>query len=292
MGRLIFLSLILISACKQANTPADLKTAEQIVWIEGGEVTIGNLEQSNAQPLFTQKVKGFWMQKYEVSVAEFARFVAATHYITLAERNGGSYIFDTSNKDSADFPAAPWWKFKPHISWKTNMDSTSLLPVTHIAYEDACAYCNWKNMRLPTEIEWEFAAQKNEVKDSHFNIWQGSFPYLNLNSDGFEKAAPIGSFEAGKLGIYDLQGNVWEWCQDPYHERAYQFAQQWETSSNKPIVPQYFDSFSPDDTTFVIRGGSYLCSANFCTGYKPSTRMRSSAQSTFEHIGFRCVKDQ
>lgn len=290
MGRLILVSFLLFTACKNTNTPTNLETAEQIVWIEGGEVTIGNLEQSNAQPLFSQKVKGFWMQKYEVSVAQFALFVAATHYVTLAERNGGSYVFDASNKKSEDFPDAPWWKFESQVSWRTNMDSSSFLPVTHIAYEDACAYCEWKNMRLPTEIEWEYAAQKNETKGNSFNIWQGPFPYQNLKTDGFEKTAPVGSFSAGNLGIYDLQGNVWEWCQDPYHENAYQFAQQWESPSNRPIVPHYFDSFSPNDTTFVIRGGSYLCSDNFCTGYKPTVRMRSSAKSTFEHIGFRCVK--
>lgn len=298
MGRLAMLLIVFIFSCQpKSKPPTTIEEAEKVIWVEGGTFIMGNQHQLDAQPLFEQKVDGFWMHAYEVSNAQFYAFAAATNYITLAERNGGSYVFDSNIKDqdSTRLKDAPWWKFQLNAHWKNpsgrnEIDvKNSFLPATHIAYEDACAYCAWKGMRLPTEMEREYTAQKDEHANN-FNHWQGNFPYQNTLNDGFEMLAPIGSFPAGKIGFYDLKGNVWEWCVDPYHTQAYSLGSQWKSKSSQPLTPKYFDLNSPHDTTYVIRGGSYLCSDNFCQGYNPSQRMRASATMTFAHIGFRCVK--
>lgn len=270
------------------------QTDSNLVWVEGGIMTIGNEEFTDAQPTFEVNVKGFWIQQREVTNKEFEDFVKATNYKTLAERNGGSYVFSTQ-RDSNDLEGADWWKFNENASWKNPYGNDSLPdnfaqhPAVHIAYEDACAYCEWLNMRLPTEIEWETAARQNgEVEN--YNIWQGNFPDYNTISDGFLFTAPVESFSPGTLGIYDMQGNVWEWCLDPYHQNAYFYAKQWGANSDESIVPRYYDEFSPDEETRVIRGGSFLCAENSCSGYKIGIRMRSSVKMTFQHIGFRCAK--
>ena len=236
------------------------------------------------------------MQKYEVTNAQFGVFVKASGYITLAEKNGGSYVFDPNAKaDTMSIPGAPWWKYTSAANWKNPQGNKNIttennyLPVAHIAYTDACAYCDWLGMRLPTEAEWEFAARGDGEKIEQ-NIWQGNFPYENKNLDGFSKTAPVGSFPPGKNGLYDINGNVWEWCADYYHASWYIMAVQLPIGLRSNGPDRAYDPSSPYDETRVIRGGSFLCSDNYCTGYLPFTRMRSSVERTFEHIGFRCVK--
>lgn len=289
MGRLV-LFLFFCSATCFAQQQNDL------IRIKGGRITIGTVEQPDAQPLFDVHVTHFRMQRYEVTNAQFSDFVIKTGYRTRAERNGGSYVFDPSlRNDSTTLIDAPWWRYTQGANWKHPEGIASDIvgkenhPVVHIAYEDACSYCEWLGMRLPTEVEWEYAAKKNgnEVLK---NIWQGSFPEYNSSEDGFERTAPVGSFLAGKLGLFDMPGNVWEWCRDPYHQHAYTFARKWKVDSSKPLVPNYFDEQSPHEETRVIRGGSFLCAENYCKGYEPAQRMRSSVKMTFSHIGFRCVK--
>lgn len=266
------------------------------VRIKGGTTIIGNPEQPDAQPSFSVKVSDFRMQQHEVTNAEFAVFVKQTGYVTLAERKGGSYVFyENVSEDSSTLQGAPWWKFQTGISWKrprgihSTIDGFERHPVVHIAYEDACAYCEWLGMRLPTEVEREYAARKNGEEPSK-NTWQGTFPVHDSAEDGYKGTAPVGSFGAGKAGLYDMQGNVWEWCLDPYHQNAYYFAEKWPVSSSEPLVPFYFDEHSPMEETRVIRGGSYLCTDQYCKGYEAGMRMRSSVKMTFSHIGFRCVK--
>lgn len=290
MGRLILIVLLFISFVCAAQKANDL------IWIKGGKTIIGNLEQSDAQPLFPAKINGFWMQKYEVTNAQFLKFVTNTGYTTLAERNRGSYVFNSSlEEDSTTLENAVWWKFEQGASWKhpggiqSSINGKEEHPVVHIAYEDACAYCEWLGMRLPTEVEREYAAKENGNEPLK-NIWQGVFPEDNLKTDGFYETSPVGSFQAGNLGLFDMQGNVWEWCMDPYHQNAYYFAEKWKKTSSAPLVPEYFDENSPDEETRVIRGGSFLCAENYCRGYEYNKRMRSSVKMTFSHIGFRCVK--
>lgn len=263
----------------------------KLILVKGGKTIIGNNEKLDAQPLFPVKVTDFWMQQHEVTNAEFSVFVEQTGYITLAEKNGGSYVFSDSI-DSIFIDA--WWKFQTGINWKHPINSFSTIdsirnhPVVHIAYEDACAYCQWLGMRLPTEIEREYVALKNQEQEK--NTWQGEFPVKNFIEDGYATTAPVGSYKPGKLGFFDLQGNVWEWCLDPYHQNAYFFAKKWGVQSSQPIVPEYFDEFSPNEETRVIRGGSFLCAENYCKGFEPTVRMRSSVKRTYAHIGFRCVR--
>ncbi|NGF74295.1 formylglycine-generating enzyme family protein [Fluviicola sp. SGL-29] len=289
MGRLV-LFLFFCSATCFAQQQNDL------IRIKGGRITIGTVEQPDAQPLFDVHVTHFRMQRYEVTNAQFSDFVIKTGYRTRAERNGGSYVFDPSlRNDSTTLIDAPWWRYTQGANWKhpegiaSDIAGKENHPVVHIAYEDACSYCEWLGMRLPTEVEWEYAAKKNgnEVLK---NIWQGSFPEYSSAEDGFERTAPVGSFLAGKLGLFDMPGNVWEWCRDPYHQHAYTFAKKWKVDSSQPLVPNYFDEQSPHEETRVIRGGSFLCAENYCKGYEPAQRMRSSVKMTFSHIGFRCVK--
>lgn len=292
-----FFSVCWVTA-QESHVPTSLKQAQTMVWVKGGETTIGNSKEADAMPLFTAQVKGFWIQKYEVTNAQFKTFVKATGYKTLAENQGGAYVFLPHHpKDSTSLPSAPWWHFVKGANWKHPEGGNSTLndkmwyPVVQIAYKDALAYCKWANLRLPTEVEREYAARKNGIVQ-HKNIWEGNFPYTNANTDGYLRTAPVGSFSAGKLNLFDMQGNVWEWCKDPYNENAYHYAKETNPPSNQPLVPRYFDENSPNVETRVIRGGSFLCAKNYCKGYVLGRRMRSSVNTAFEHIGFRCVKSQ
>lgn len=259
---------------------------------------MGNEKLADASPALEQEVSDFYLQKYEVTNAQFRKFVEATGYKTLAERNGGSYVFTVPfQEDSFSIPNAPWWHFVKQASWKNPTGKKHLEvtndfePATHIAYEDACAYCDWLDMRLPTEAEWEYAATLNgEVSEK--NIWQGNFPYENKTEDRFERTSPVGSFLAGKLGLHDMNGNVWEWCADYYHADWYKLAENLSIKERKNGPKKPYDPYTLYDTVRVIRGGSYLCADNFCTSYRPFTRMRSDVKMTFGHIGFRCVRDK
>lgn len=294
---LLCASLCSFFSCNQASDiPQNIEEANELVWIEGGKYQMGDENTPDAYPLIAQEIQGFWMHKYEVTNAQFNEFVNATHYITLAEKNGGSYVFvENGVEDSLSIPGAPWWRYRQAASWRNPRGDKNIKgihdfsPVTHIAYEDACAYCDWLEMRLPTEAEWEFAAQQNgEVPDK--NIWQGNFPYENKNSDGFIYTSPVGSFPAGKKGLHDINGNVWEWCSDYYHANWYVMANQLPFNERYKGPKKPYDPSAPYDSARVIRGGSFLCAENYCTGYLPFTRMRSQTDMTFGHIGFRCVK--
>lgn len=278
--------------------PKNITEASNVILIKGGSITMGNEDIPDAQPTFKVKVKPFFAQQYEVTNAQFQEFVNATHYPTLAERSGGSYVFRPENSDTINaIQDSPWWIFELGANWKhpsgrnTDLAGKEWHPVVHIAYEDAYAYCEWLNMRLPTEVEREYITQKNGTSKD-INIWQGKFPIQNTLEDGYYRTSPVGSFPAGQLGLYDVQGNVWEWCLDPYHQNAYHYASDTKINSNQPLVPKYYDLDSPDEETRVIRGGSFLCNDSYCCGYLPNRRMRASIKMTFEHIGFRCVRDR
>lgn len=148
-------------------------------------------------------------------------------------------------------------------------------------------------MRLPTEAEWEYASRADgEKKTGDRNTWEGIFPVENSLEDGFEGTSPAGSFPAGKAGLHDISGNVWEWCADRYHEGWYVLAQDIPLVQRRYGPKLGYDPTLPYGETFVIRGGSYLCAENYCTGYLPFTRMRSDTSMTFGHIGFRCVRSR
>ena len=222
----------------------------------------------------------------------------------------GSLVFKATTGPVDLRDLSQWWEWTVGANWKhpdgplSNLDNRMEHPVVHISLDDALAYANWAGKRLPTEAEWEWASMGG-LEDPKYpwgdlsisqaanlaNFWQGIFPYKNELSDGFEKTAPVRSFPANGYGLYDMAGNVWEWCSDKYRHDTYALEKSPAEIVN-PLGPDTsFDPAEPLAEKFVIRGGSYLCSESYCSGYRVSRRMRSTRDSGFGHTGFRCVKD-
>jgi len=238
----------------------------------------------------------FYIDQYEVSNADFKAFVDATGYQTVAEKaidweelrqqvppgtprpdsallEPGALVFTAVDGpvDLRDY--SQWWTWTPGASWRQPEGPGSSLqgrmnhPVVLVAWTDARAYADWAGKRLPTVQEWERAAAGSSevIKEGTFiaNIWQGAFPYLNRASDGYASTAPGGSFPPNDKGLYDMQGNVWEWTATTAEPRG----------------------------SHVMKGGSFLCHDSYCSGYIPQRHMQSSDDSAFNHVGFRCVQD-
>jgi len=321
------------SAAYSATIPDSL-IQKNMLWIEGGEFIMGtndNEAYEVERPAHRVKVSGFWMDSTEVTNLQFQDFVKATGYVTLAERKPDweeikKQIPPGIDKPSEDMlvpaslvfvpPASvnnmsdisQWWQLIPATSWKHPEGPQSTLegrwdhPVVHVAYEDAVAYATWAGKRLPTEAEWEYAAQGglqdaryawgNEfmIKGKHMaNTYQGIFPVSDNQQDGYAGTSPVGSFLPNNYGLYDIIGNVWEWTSDWYDAHAYK-----KISSDKIIVnpagPE--KCYDPEDAYAIKRvtkGGSYLCSVNYCVNYRPSARRGTPYDSGSSNIGFRCV---
>lgn len=306
-----------------------------MVYVPAGTFTMGGKSDQAYSDEFPRRkvsISSFFMDKTEVTNRQFKAFVAATGYVTLAERPivwddikaqlpegtpkpadslllPGSLVFTPTGGpvDLANF--ALWWQWIVHASWKHPEGPGSDLagrmdhPVVHIALEDAQAYAGWAGKRLPTEAEWEWAAMGgqedvkypwgNEPIEKAYdkaNFWQGFFPYENLEEDGFYGSAPVKSFPANGYGLYEMAGNVWEWCQDKYHYKAYEESSQ--DVIKDPAGPgRSLDPAEPYVEKYVIRGGSFLCNDSYCSGYRVSRRMKTTKDSGHNHTGFRCVKD-
>jgi sulfatase modifying factor 1 len=205
--------------------------------------------------------------------------------------------------------ASQWWTWTSGANWKHPQGPASSIkgkdnyPVVHISWDDASAYAKWAGKRLATEAEWELAARGGLVDKKYFwgdedpekgkpkaNIWQGNFPYLNKAIDKYKAVAPVKSFAPNKFGLYDMAGNVWEWCSDWYAPEYYK--ELGKGLSANPKGPA--KSYDPMEATVpkrVVRGGSFLCNASYCKGYRVTARMKSSPDTGLEHTGFRCVAD-
>lgn len=304
-------------------------------FIKGGTFMMGgDNSQASADeyPKHKVQVNSFWMDATEVTNAEFAKFVKATHYITTAEKKpdweemkktlppgtpkppdsslvAASLVFHQTSGpvDMNDY--SQWWSWVKGADWKhpegpgSSIEGKENYPVVQVSWYDAIAYCKWAGKRLPTEAEWEFAARGglenqiypwgNEPINSgkpKANSWGGKFPYYNDDKDGFIKLAPVKSFAPNGYGLYDMAGNVWEWCSDWYDANYYQTFG--NTVAINPNGPQESnDPMEPYTPKRSLRGGSFLCNDSYCSGYRVARRMKSSPDTGLEHTGFRCVRD-
>jgi formylglycine-generating enzyme len=310
-----------IKHLRDATVAASSPLSGDMVWIAPGKFTMGaNDGQEDEKPLHDVKVDGFWMDKTEVTNEQFARFVAATGYVTVAERiptatdfpgvpaenlkAGAATFTPPPQAVSLDNPAQ-WWSYTPGASWRhpsgpnSGIEGLEKYPVVQVCWDDAMAYGRWAGKRLPTEAEWEFAARGGRVHETYVwgrekvpggkwmaNIWQGAFPGENTGEDGFKGTAPVGSFPANGYGLFDMAGNVWEWCADWYRADYYQKS----PHQNPPGPETSLDPDEPGVMKRVTRGGSFMCSDLYCKGYRPSARMKTSPDTALANTGFRCAR--
>jgi formylglycine-generating enzyme required for sulfatase activity len=201
-----------------------------------------------------------------------------------------------------------WWSWIPGANWRhpegpeSSIAGKETYPVVHVSWEDASAYAKWLGRELPTEAQWEFASRgglsaKKYAWGDEFqaggqyqaNTWQGHFPESNSADDGFPRLAPVRSFPPNGYGLYDMIGNVWEWCSDWYRPDTYRLRTGLPTVANPKGPESSYDPEEPYQPKRVTRGGSFLCSANYCTNYRPSARRGTATDSGMSHLGFRCV---
>jgi sulfatase modifying factor 1 len=294
-----------------------------MVWIPGGTFQMGGTKgQPDELPVHEVSVDGFWMDQTEVTNEQFDRFVRATRYVTVAEQQPdpklfpdvppeklvpGSIVFRPPPGEVSLENHSIWWEYLPGANWRHPEGPNSTIagrekhPVVHVCWFDASKYAEWSGKRLPTEAEWEYASRggasgrpyvwgDDKLPENKWqaNIWQGRFPSENTAEDGFRGTAPVASFAPNGYGLYDMAGNVWEWCQDWYLPQYYA-----ESPSQNPKGPDTsFDPNEPGVAKRVQRGGSYLCSDVYCSGYRPSARMKASPDTGLSHTGFRCVRSQ
>ncbi|MFA6209257.1 MAG: formylglycine-generating enzyme family protein [Candidatus Obscuribacterales bacterium] len=287
-------------------------------------------DMRDARPLHRVHVDGFWMDKTEVTNDQFEKFVKATGYKTIAEIAptkeefptaplvnlvAGSTVFTPTAKPVPLQNMFQWWRYQHGANWRHPQGPQSSIkgkgnyPVVQVAYPDAVAYAKWADKRLPTEAEWEFAARGgkeneiyswgNELKPGGkwmANIYQGQFPVKDTGLDGFIGLAPVKQYPANRYGLYDMAGNVWEWCSDWYHAGYYAqlaLASKSTTSgvTRNPAGPESpFDPAEPRVKKRVHRGGSFLCTDQYCTRYMIGTRGKGEVTTAANHLGFRCVR--
>ena len=319
--RSVLSSLLLTAAVAAQKAPS--APPQAMVWIPGGQATLGSQNEDWDAPLHEVRLSGFWMDATEVTNDQFAAFVAATGYVTDAERRptpeevpgvpaellvAGSLVF-APPADAVDLREFwRWWSFVEGANWRrptgpgSSINGRGSHPVVHVSWRDATSYAKWAKKRLPTEAEWEYAARGGLDRNKYVwgqqqqvagalpaNIWNGDFPRENTREDGYEGTAPARSFAANGYGLYGMSGNVWEWCSDWYHPRGY--GDGGEVLVNPQGPSRSFDPQEPGAKKRVMRGGSFLCSDVYCLGYLPGTRMKSTPDTSLCHTGFRCVSD-
>ena len=222
----------------------------------------------------------------------------------------GSLIFKASRYPIPLNDESSWGEWEKGASWKHPSGKNSLIneimdhPVVHISWDDAVAYAQWAGKRLPTEAEWEWAARGKKTDAIYpwgnesinetpmkANFWQGHFPYKNTKQDGYHLTAPVGSFISNEYGLFDMSGNVWEWCPDFYHINRYSYDKEKGICINPKGPKTSYDPSEPFAIKKILRGGSFLCNDSYCSGYRGSRRMRSSKDTGVRHAGFRGGKE-
>jgi len=290
-----------------------------MVFVPGGSFTMGS-DRRQPEERFSHPVRvdGFWIDRHEVTNAQFAEFVKATGYVTLAELGldpkthpnmtedltaPGSVLFVPPTRLDRGGDITQWWQYVKGANWRapegpgSSIEGKENYPVVHVAYEDALAYAKWRGRELPTEAQWEYAARGGRESGDDWseafdkegkpiaNAWQGIFPVYNTEQDGYGGSAPAGCFGPNGFGLYDMVGNVWEWTTDwyvPGHRR--------EAALN-PGGPSMIEVriAAGQAPSKVIKGGSYLCASNYCSRYRPAARQPQEVNLSAGHLGFRTV---
>ena len=308
-----------------------------MAWIPGGEFSMGAADPLGAdanpvgmratedsRPIHRVYVDGFWMDTTEVTNREYARFVKATGYVTVAERKptaeefpgappenlvAGAVVFSPPDHAVPLDDHFQWWSYVPGADWRhpggpaTNIEGREDYPVVQVAYEDAEAFAKWARKRLPTEAEWEFAARGglsgalypwgNEfLVDGRYmaNTHQGHFPDHDAHADAFGGIAPVARFPANGYGVFDVAGNVWEWTSDWYRADYYADLARAGTVRNPRGPADSFDRTEPGVAKRVHRGGSFLCTEQYCSRYMVGTRGKGEPSTGTNHLGFRLVR--
>ncbi|MGM0904176.1 MAG: formylglycine-generating enzyme family protein [Bacillota bacterium] len=292
----------------QVSEPNQTMFKDKMVYIPGGEFLMGTNSKEGFPtdgegPVRKVKVNPFLIDRYAVSNAEFAEFVKDTGYITEAEQFGWSYVFygflsPEIARHVQRVISSPWWCGVKGAFWYQPEGSGSSIdhrmnhPVVHVTWNDALAFCTWAGKRLPTEAEWEFAARGGlEQKrypwgdeltpngEHYCNIWQGKFPIKNTKEDGYASTAPVKSFPPNGYGLYNVSGNVWEWCSDWFSRSIHN-----RGGRTNPQGPSKGE-------TKIMRGGSHMCHESYCNRYRVAARTSNTPDSSSGHLGFRCVAD-
>lgn len=311
-------SLAISGAVQTRNSPACRLPDRSEVRIGGGTFQMGSTEYYEEEgPVHQETVAPFWIDRYDVTNTEFAKFVAATHYVTDAEKRPNPADYPEIDKDKLVAGGAvfispkggvrtmedpmQWWSFVPGADWRHPDGPDSTIaghdndPVVQVSYNDALAYAKWKGRELPTEAQYEFAARGgldgktygwgDELTPNgkyQANVWQGTFPSSNTGADGFSGRAPGGCFPANGYGLYDMIGNVWKWTSSLY-----------TTPDSKDAMPDMPMSKTPASRVLrTIKGGSFLCAPNYCRRYRPAARQSQETSFSAAHLGFRTVRGQ
>jgi formylglycine-generating enzyme required for sulfatase activity len=306
---MIFASPAMTAQAVRCPLPEKSGPHPGMVWVPGGELTMGDNVYREEGPLKKIKVEGFWMDRHEVTFAQFAEFVRSTKYVTVAERaldprthpnlpaamlRPGAMVFVAPNAISNLSDLAQWWRYKPGANWRQPSGAASSPkprprePVVAVAYEDALAYARWKGCTLPSEAQWEWAAREADPNASSpkeqprgANTWQGIFPIFNAAEDGYAGAAPAGCFPPNRLGLSDMIGNVWEWTADVYLE-----------TKGAVLSTQHQAAMARTNLASlkrVIKGGSFLCAHNYCRRYRAGARQAQESDLAANHLGFRTI---
>ena len=300
-----------------------------MVWVPGGEFLMGSDQHYPEEaPAHRVSVDGFWIDRFQVTNERFRRFVKQTGHRTVAQRTPDPADYPGAQPDllvagSTVFVAPPgpvdldnpynWWRYVPGADWRhprgpgTTIRGLSAHPVVHVTWDDVQAYADWAGKEIPTEAEWE-AAARGGLDGAEYawgdeftpegrymaNTWQGDFPLVNEQLDGFEWTAPVGSFPANGFGLHDMAGNVWEWTADWFQdhdriEHACCTIANPHGGDRERSYDEREQALGIASPRKVMKGGSHLCAVNYCRRYRPAARMPQPIDTSTSHLGFRCV---